>query len=183
MRLHSLIIDDFLGDFERWRSWFDSAQFLDIQSPVDQVTYPNICTELPLELISEIEAKLARNAAATRINFLFARLSPAGITPPHWAHNDASMGTLSMMLYLNRADDCQGGTHLLEHVHYGNDVSLEEWQRDTNQRELWRPVFECAMRPNRAFIFPAEQWHAAMPADGFGVVPADARLVLTAFFS
>ena len=185
MNLHSLIIDDFLDDFARWRAWFDTAKFSDVVSEVDGVTYPNICSELPQELHAEIVTKLALVANLTKVNLLFARLSPAGVRPPHWAHNDASMGRWSMMLYMNSvehfADEMEyHGTALLRHVK--GEPDAETWRQDTNLAYRWRHTLHCPMVSNRAFVFPAAQWHAALPIGGFGSTPTDGRLVVTAFF-
>lgn len=180
MKIHSLIVDDFLEDFARWRTWLDTADFADVVSEVDGVTYPNICSDLPPALHQEIVAKLRAVAGLSQLNWLFARMSPAGVQPPHWAHNDASMGARSMMLYVNRPEHCRGGTQLLTHVHCGNDVPADVWRRDTNANLAWRTTFDCQMQANRAFIFPAKQWHGASFA--FGTTQADSRIVITAFF-
>lgn len=181
MKIHSLIVDDFLEDFARWRTWLDTAEFADVISEVDGVTYPNICSDLPPALHQEIVAKLRAVAGLSQLNWLFARMSPAGVQPPHWAHNDASMGAWSMMLYVNRAEHCDGGTALLEHAE--GEPTPEIWKRDTNSTGKWFDVLKCPMVPNRAFIFPAGQWHGALPRHGFGTTQADSRVVITAFFT
>lgn len=184
MNLHSMIVDDFLEDFARWREWLDTATFGDVASDVDGVTYPHICMDLPADLRGEIFYKLqVWCGTGIKVNQLFARMSPAGVSPPHFAHHDLAMGNMSCMLYMNRREDCQGGTQLLTHHHYGDNVSRENWLLDTNKPELWDETFMCPMVPNRAFIFPAGKWHGAAPRDGFGTTPADSRLVITAFFN
>lgn len=180
MILHSLIYDDFLEDFDRWRTWFDQAPYEDVVSDVDNVTYPGICKDIPAELREEVRYKLQALTGMSRMNWLFARLSTEGMDPPHWAHHDGNMGAWSMMLYLNRREHCQGGTALLSHV-YG-EPTPEVWARDTNTPGMWCQTLRCQMVPNRAFVFRAEQWHAALPKGGFGHSPIDGRLVLTCFF-
>lgn len=181
MSLSIQIVDDFLEDFDQWRAWFDDADYRDVTSAVDSVTYPGICTPLPNELQAEINTRLRSLAGLCVMNHLFARISPAQSRPPHWAHHDGSMGAMSMMLYMNRSEHCCGGTALLEHVHA--EPSAETWQRDTNDSTRWRRTSTCPMASNRAFIFPARMWHAALPAAGFGSTTSDSRLVITAFFS
>ena len=180
MRLHSQIVDGFLEDFHRWRAWLDAARYDDFVSEVDGVTYPGICAPLPGELQEELRFKLQAVAGLQRMNWLFARLSVLGAHPPHWAHHDASMGAWSMMLYMNRAEHCDGGTALLRHKQ--DEITQEQWARDTNRPERWHLESVCPMAPNRAFIFRADQWHAAMPLGGFGGDVRDGRLVITAFF-
>lgn len=75
MKMHALIIDDFLDDFSRWRSWLDGAEFADVVSDVDGVTYPNICRDIPPALHQEIVAKLRAVAGLSQMNWLLDRKS------------------------------------------------------------------------------------------------------------
>lgn len=174
------IIDGFLPQFDAWRVFADHAEYADVVSPVDGVVYPGI---VDLSSVKPFfEALLSRaTCRPVSINHLFMRLSLDGAVPPHWAHHDALMGVQSMMLYMNRPEHCEGGTALLEHVS-GADPDDETWLRDTNRPEQWRTLSVCPMVTNRAFIFPAGMWHAALPRGGFGRTAQDGRLVLTAFF-
>lgn len=178
--MHSLIIDDFLDDFERWRACLDATSYVDITSDADGVVYPGICAELPQELQGEIRYKLQAVAGLTKVNYLFARLSIEGASPPHWAHHDGAMGARSLMLYMNRPEHCDGGTAMLRHKE--GDPSPQVWARDTNKPQQWHLESVCPMHANRAFIFRADQWHAAMPLGGFGKTARDGRLVITCFF-
>lgn len=180
MRLTSSIIDDFLDDFARWRAWLDEATYADVTNDADGVVYPGICGDLPGELQDEIRYKLVASAGVTKVNYLFARLSVTGSNPPHWAHHDGSMGARSLMLYMNRPQHCDGGTAMLRHR--DGEPSPEVWARDTNDAARWHLESVCHMRTNRAFVFRADQWHAALPRGGFGRDAYDGRLVITAFF-
>lgn len=180
MILTAMTADDFLDDFARWRSWLDDAAYADITNDADGVVYPGICAELPAELQSEISYKLGLICEVTKINYLFARLSVSGMNPPHWAHHDGAMGKRSLMLYMNRPEHCEGGTAMLRHR--DGEPSPEVWARDTNKPQQWRLESVCEMKPNRAFMFRADQWHAAMPRGGFGTDARNGRLVITAFF-
>jgi hypothetical protein len=180
VKLHNLILDDFLDDLARWRSWLDGATFHDVVSDVDGVTYPNICNWLPGPLHQEIVNKLRSVAGLKKLNWLFARMSPSGVHAPHFAHHDASMGAWSLMLYMNRVEHCDGGTAILRHKDGQADDAT--WARDTNDLTRWHMESMCPMVPNRAFIFQAGLWHGALPIGGFGSTQADARLVITAFF-
>ncbi len=175
------VLDDFLPEFVRWRAFADGAYYADVVSPVDGVAYPGI---VDLSQAAPLFVGLLGRAMGrpVSINHLFMRLSLAGMHPPHWAHHDALMGDWSMMLYLCRPEHCEGGTALLEHVS-GTDPDDATWTRDTNRPEQWRTLSVCPMATNRAFIFPARMWHAALPKGGFGTSAADGRLVLTAFFN
>jgi hypothetical protein len=178
--LHSVILDDFLPDFEGWRAWADGLTFRDELNPADGVNYPGICREVPtFGTRARLSAIMGR---PVKLHTLFMRLSLEGTPAPHQAHNDAAMGDFSLMVYLNRRKHCQGGTALLEHIS-GREPDLETWQRDTNRPHMWREYSLCQMAPNRAFIFRSNLWHRAEPVGGFGTDPANGRLVMTGFFS
>ncbi len=178
--LHSVILDDFLPDFAGWRAWADGLTYRDEVNPVDGVTYPGICREVPtFGTRARLSAIMGRPIT---LNRLFLRLTLEGMTVPHHAHHDAAMGEFSMMVYLNRAEHCAGGTALIEHIS-GVDPDVETWQRDTNRAHMWRDVSLCQMAPNRAFVFRSNLWHRAEPIGGFGTDAANGRLVMTGFFS
>ena len=187
MKLYHLVVDDFLEDFAFWREWADVQTFKDEVNPVDGVIYPGICKAVPSWGIQQRLNGIM--GVQVTINSIFMRLSPAGANPPHWAHNDASMGQYSLMLYLNRPEHCQGGTALLEHKLFGlrdgprDEEEMEAWKQNTNDADAWKQTMVCEMKTNRAFIFRSELMHAALPVSGFGKDAKDGRLVLTAFFN
>lgn len=193
MNLHAVILDNFLPDetFIALRAHADTANFGDFVSPVDNVKYPGICTDIDASIKPIIESRIQRLNKAWKVSYLFMRRSPQGTKAPHGAHTDKAMGTMSLMLYMNRLEHCTrfAGTSLLSHVDTGmsrNPVDEEElriWTRDTNRRLKWRVETFCPARPNRAFLFDAELMHRADPALGFGTTPQEARLVLTAFIA
>ena len=189
MQLHSMVVDDFLSYFDKVREWADGATFAPVTSPVDGVEYPGICADIPDNLKAEVHFKLQLVlGGAVKINHIFARLTTEGTPVPHQAHNDATMGMCSLMLYLNRIEDCEGGTELLAHtsagMEYGPQCETSQliWQQDTNRPQQWLTLGVCPMKPNRAFIFDARLMHRAAPVGGFGKDAKDGRLVLTAFF-
>lgn len=185
-----MIIDDFLTTFDTLREYADSATFEDVENDADGVVYPQICEDIPSECRDEILQHLAivKRAPLTH-HKLFMRLSPSGVHVPHVAHTDNVMGDYSMMLYLNRAEHCQGGTSLLKHRASGiayapeDEKYLEPVRADANDLDAWDVLETIPMAPARAFIFDARRFHRAEPVGGFGFTPANARLVLTAFFS
>lgn len=189
MIIRTLIVDDFLDNFEALREAADSVEFKDEVNPVDKVTYPNIFKGIPEGRAQEIESKLALLVGrAIKVNTMFARLSPRGVHVPHQVHTDTSMGDYSVMIYLNRLEDCRGGTSILRH-HAGmeseprTEAELKLWQRDYNDPMKWQITDHCAMVPNRMFLFRSDLFHRAEPVGGFGRDASDGRLVLTVFFS
>lgn len=185
MTPHSIIIDDFLSDFEGWREWADTAKYQPIENPVDGVVYPGICTAIP-SFGTQQRLSLVMGANV-KLRTLFMRLSLDGVDVPHQAHTDAVMGEYSLMLYLNRAEHCRGGTSLVRHVsgmdsHPTTPEQVAMWERDTNAPGKWSIYSMAEMKPNRAFIFRSDLFHRAEPVGGFGTDSTNGRLVLTAFF-
>lgn len=189
MKPVAYIGDDFLPDFGRVRAWADEASYADVVNPADGVAYPGICTSIPGWLAQEVwqgTRKLFGYAPICRA--IFTRLSLAGSKAPHQAHTDASMGQYSLMLYLNRPQDCVGGTSLLRHRETGaesnptDEAGVEIWKRDTNVADAWEPTLVCGMKANRALVFAADLYHRAEPIGGFGDNASNGRLVLTMFF-
>lgn len=185
------IMDNFLDSFDILRAYADDAIYADIENQADGVTYPGICSEIPRDIIAEINEKLGQITLSRTItlNSIFMRLSIQGAPVPHQAHNDSSMGRQSLMLYVNREEHCHGGTALVRHKETGiksapeTEHELHAVQMDANTPSAWESYFLCEMKPNRACIFDAELMHRAEPVGGFGNNPYDGRLVLTAFFS
>lgn len=174
---HSMIIDGFLPDFDDFRAWADTQLYAPVVNPADGVEYPGICANVPTwGTRQRLESIFGQ---PVKINTAFMRLSLEGVQAPHQAHNDALMGQYSLMLYLNRAEHCQGGTSLVRHAS-GDDMA--HWETDHSKPEMWRVYSMCEMRPNRAFIFRAELFHRAEPVNGFGRDATDGRLVYTCFF-
>lgn len=189
MRPQALIIDDFFDDFPRVREWADGATYGDVVNPVDKVVYPGICHDIPEHISEEVSGKVEHSMDFLIVpRTMFLRLSTLGSKAPHQAHTDVTMGQYSLMVYLNRAEHCAGGTALLRNRETGEETNPVDaygeqvWRRDTNNPAAWEKTLMCAMKPNRAFIFPAELYHRAEPIGGFGKTPKDGRLVLTLFF-
>lgn len=185
MKPHSIIIDDFLEDFDGWRNWADTCDYTSITNPRDGLAYEGIFTQVPTYGVQRRLSLIL--GAEARIRTIFLRLSLLGMKAPHQAHTDAIMGQYSMMLYLNRPQHCEGGTALVRHYtgldsNPANEEQEALWKRDTNDRAMWHVYSMCEMKSNRAFIFRADLMHTALPYGGFGVDATDGRLVMTAFF-
>jgi hypothetical protein len=185
-----IIIDDFLDDFNSFRAHCDGASYHGEKTPKDGVFYPGVSLDIPESVEKEIVSKVGRSLGKNiKLNVMFLRLTPFGMDAPHGAHTDSVMGDISLMVYMNRVEDCEGGTSLLLHKETGlsadpiNEKQENTWKADTNSSKAWQITGICPMVPNRAFIFNASIMHRAEPVGGFGVDAKDARLVLTAFFS
>jgi len=186
-----LVIDNFLTDFDAFREYCDTLNYKGEKNPVDGVFYPGVDLDVPDGFKNDITRKLSdiNGGGPVDIKAMFLSLSPEGTKAPHQAHTDSTMGEYSMMLYLNRLDDCEGGTSMVRHKKIGfstnpiNEKQLLAWKADHSNPECWDTYDYCEMRPNRACIFKSEQMHRSEPVGGFGVGASDARLVLVCFFS
>ena len=184
----TIIIDDFIGGFEAYRDILDSHIFSGVQSPVDGVFYKGVSADIPQHIADNIKANLDLYYENVEIKYQFVRISQEGIFAPHGAHNDASMSTHSCRLYLNRTEDCAGGTSFVSHVDEGmpygpeNDEQLKAWQLDSSNENKWNIDEIATMKPNRAVMFESDRMHRSEPVGGFGRTTKDARLVLVTFF-
>lgn len=181
------VVDNFLESYPALRQYADTAVFEDEINPVDNVVYPFICKAIPEGIRQEVIHRISRFLNRIPIcPTVFMRMSPAGVKPPHYAHTDKSMGDYSLMLYMT---DGAGGTAILRHKESGicynpeNQFYVDQVNTDMNNPDAWESVARVPMAQNRAAIFDASFFHAAMPYGGFGNDQTDARMVLTVFFS
>ena len=181
-------IDNFLEQYSSLKDFADNkATFADVENPVDGVSYPLICTEIPESIKSEIVDQLSMFMHRLIENpTIFIRMSPAGVHCPHVFHNDISMGNFSFMLYMdNRPNDA--GTGLFMHAGTGGRFptpeTIEEESRDINNPDAWIQYDMAESYENRGALFDANLYHAALPFGGYGKTQAESRKVLTCFFS
>ena len=187
--MDSKIIDDFLDDFESFRSYCDEVNYDGITNPADGVFYDGVSVDIPEAVKAEVIEKVAKDMGrSVTVKALFLRLSTESMDAPHQAHTDSLMGRYSLMLYMNKLEDCEGGTSLVIHKKTGlcrtpvNEKQLKTWQEDTNNQDAWQISQIAEMIPNRAFIFDASLMHRAEPVGGFGDNGKNGRLVLTMFY-
>lgn len=185
-----MIVDSFLTSYNELRDFADQADFKSAVNPIDNVSYPGICKDIPENIKLEILGKLSELKGSNLLRAeMFLRMSPKGAPCPHQAHTDVIMGDFSCMLYLNRQEHCMGGTSILRHKATGIGYAPESpdfikiISDDQNNPSAWDVVDYAVMHPNRAFIFKANRVHRAEPIGGFGATSKDARIVLTCFFS
>lgn len=182
-----IIIDNFIDLYPELRAFANFCTFSDIENPTDGVVYPGICTVIPEDIKTEILARIfnAVHRMPEKVT-MFMRRSPEGTPVPHIAHHDLSMGTQSLMLYLN--DHPEGGTAFLRHRDTGicyapeHEDFVEIARFDQNNIAEWAIIDQADMKQNRAVIFDAGLFHCALPVGGFGQ-GRHARTVLTVFFS
>lgn len=184
-----IVIDSFLDDFDSFRLHCDGVNYQGETNPEDGVFYDGVSLEIPIDIKEEISRKLSEiHNREVSINSMFLRLSSDGMDAPHQSHTDAVMGSFSLMLYMNRINDCEGGTSLVVHKRTGlcsNPINKKQqavWEQDHSNWDAWSIASICPMMPNRAFIFDSSLMHRAEPVGGFGNNSKDGRLVLTVFY-
>lgn len=184
-----VVFHDFLDDYESFISQSESFTFKDKYSPMDGVTYPNICEDFPESIRAEVISKLSGFfGAEIKDPKMVVRLSTEGARPPHLAHNDSVMAKYTFMLYLNKPEHCKGGTWFVDHVDepMSELVYKEEqhdiWKRDTNNPEKWKVIDSIGMQTNKGVLFSSNLMHMTAKPYGFGNSIKDGRLVLICFF-
>jgi hypothetical protein len=183
-----MIVDNFIESFPDLKEFSISGDFKDEVNPIDGVIYPLICKEIPKEIESEIIQRLALHMGKPIKNTtMFLRRSPVSVECPHQVHSDISMGSYSLMLYIN--DSISGtGTSLVRHESTGiaysptDEKYIASISDDQNDPDKWIITDMINAAPNRAFIFDACRLHRAEPVGGFGEGESS-RVVLTCFFS
>ena len=178
------VIDDFLMSPRSIKQEIISFGFKDII--YDGITYPRICL-LPLYSFN-LDQKLGLVMGfPVKINHMFARIMPIGHKSPHTVHSDEMMGKYSAHVYLSgdpllRALCPEYGLSLMEYVGHIriNDQTLhiEDYKDD----RLWNEYEFIPAEFNRLVVHDSSLFHCAMPTEGFGSTPEDARFVLTCFF-
>lgn len=184
MKLHHLVIDDFLDDFSYWREWADGLDYKDVVNPVDGESYPGIYAAVPTWGVkSRIERILGR---PINLHTLFLRLSVKGSETPQQIHSDLSMGSHAIIIYLR--DQAGAGTAFCRHKtgldkHPETERELATLVKDGSNAGEWDDYLLCEMKANRALIYDAHLLHRAIPVGGFGDSAKNGRLVMVGFFS
>lgn len=185
--LTPIVTEHFLSTFDELENYAISAEFKDQKNDIDGVIYPFICNVIPERVKAEVNHNLyVMLNRAPENQTLFMRRSPAGVSVPHIAHTDNSMGKFSLMLYLNNYPDC--GTAFLKHKETGcmhapeSQTMVDRVSKDQNDLNKWDIMHTVYAKKNRVCIFDAGYFHCAIPAGGFSDGNR-ARTVLTCFFS
>lgn len=183
-----MIVDRFLPSFDKLKEYTKTAVFKDEVNEVDGVIYPLICKEIPSYILDELVEKLSKiDGKEPKINAVFMRRSPKGVHCPHKVHTDNSMGSRSLMLYMDDISDVLYGTSLLQHKETGakdarhSPEVITKLIWDQNNDDAWDIYQMNYGHPNRAFIFDAHLLHRAEPIGGYGE-DSEARTVLTCFY-
>lgn len=148
------------------------------------------------ELKPEIEAVFGRPIDQ---QFTFFRRNVKGEMSKDMVHHDADTSEYVALLYLNRPEDCQGGTALFRHKATGKEEFPSEFgirragkspkreqakfTRDWMNAEAWEMTELLDMKFNRVIIYPCNWFHSRYPREAFGTTPEDSRTIWLSFFN
>jgi hypothetical protein len=126
------------------------------------------------------------------------RLNLQGELPHSWVHSDDICARYATVLYLNRPEQCRGGTAFWKHVKLGInylpsrtqlqrlgekvDDFYKEMEQDWKDLSLWKQIEFVPMKWNRFITYPTCFFHSRYPFEGFGKGPEDGRLIWICFY-
>jgi hypothetical protein len=191
-----IVIDDFLADPEvlraraltlnyampgpyPGRNSVERVKLEGLEEQVSSLVQEPLCEPNPLESHGKCRLTLASDNQVAKIH----------VDPSFW----------SGILYLNRPEDCRGGTEFFRHVATGTDqvpitieginamgyssyqaMSDQILSKDALDRSKWEHTMTVPMRFNRLVLLRPWLWHTSGP--GFGNSVENGRLVYLMFF-
>lgn len=183
------IVDNFLDDPMVVRNNAIQEGFTDQE--FQGSTYHTVNTNIPIEIKNKIE-----DVYGTCITMHVAAFRQGKKNSPihNLVHADNSCAKMAAVLYLNKPEDCAGGTAFWTHVKTGWDkmpsdtelqkagYTLDSFGKEWHEKDKWKLTSICGMRFNRIVFYPTEAFHSRWPFEGFGNNESNARLILAAFF-
>lgn len=195
MNLRIETLEDFLPDPLDYRECALKEKFYDIRGP-DGVTYHNINVRPSDELEETLSRRLGKRV---KCGYSLLRVNFAGEMPNHAIHTDNGYDQFAAILYLNRPEDCKGGTAFWKHRKYGwtnwpdesamrrtckkPEKIISQLQREANDESAWEQTHLAEMKFNRMIVYPTDQFHSRFPFPAFGATMETARLIWVSFFS
>jgi len=150
-----------------------------LEEQVSSIVQEPLCEPNPLESHGKCRLTLASDNQLAKIH----------VDPSFW----------SGILYLNRLEDCRGGTEFFRHIATGTDqvpitieginamgypsyqaMSEQILSKDALDRSKWEHTMTVPMRFNRLVLLRPWLWHTSGP--GFGNSVENGRLVYLMFF-
>lgn len=181
------IQDDFFENGLKARKAILSTPFIDVTSPIDNITYPHINLNIPKKIVAELTKKIESIMdSKIEIKFLFGRTMIKGRSVPNKVHSDITMGEYSALVYLSLnwpTNDSGTGFYKHDTEGFKADSCTDLSKIDSNSMEHWTKYLHCQAKFNRILIHKADYWHMAEPQDAWGDSPKNGRLVLTVFFN
>lgn len=196
MAISFIVIDDFLADPQALRqrslglkyknagtypgrNSIEHVKIEGLEEEVSSIVQERLCEPNPLHSHAKCRLTLASDDEPGRIH----------VDPSFW----------SGILYLNRPEDCQGGTEFYRHIPTGTDevprtieninafgyassseMSHQILEKDGGDRSKWELTMTVPMKFNRLLLLRPWLWHTSGP--GFGDCVENGRLVYLMFF-
>jgi len=196
MTVSLIVVDDFLREPEvvreralglsyensgsyPGRNSIERIKLEGLEDQVSSIVQEPLCEPVPLQSHGKCRLTLASDDHLARIH----------VDPSFW----------SGILYLNRPEDCQGGTEFYRHIPTGTDrvpptiaginamgyasypeMSAQILDQDAGDRSKWELTMTVPMRFNRLVLLRPWLWHTSGP--GFGDTVENGRLVYLMFF-
>lgn len=171
------------SDGRNFEDYFDCRLRFPVQHPIKMVAAAH-------ELIAKAyRANTQPKDPSVDINW-FMQVNPrrADHAVPHSDMTAGVRGSFTCLVYLNRLDECSGGTTFFRFKNSGSlildetyvntiksDKQVAETGRDywpMNAEKYWERLDSVDMAPGRLLIFPSEFYHAAFhPQDSFFEFP------------
>jgi uncharacterized protein (TIGR02466 family) len=203
-KIPTVVIDDFLQKPEEvrdivgrapaanWKHERGGKNFVDyydcrLRFPI---RYPNSMISTAQQVIQQVYKVATRPAdASVDVNwFMQIKEKRADFAVPHNDMTDKARRSFTCILYLNRPEECSGGTAFFRFKKSGSLVLDEPYVRAINAdsrlaetgldywggeaEDWWERVGAVDMLPGRLLIFPSEYFHAAYhPQNSFYEFP------------
>lgn len=185
MNVNLIVADDFLPNPEQVR---EAALKSDFGPRVhDGVTYQGVGVSNQPDF-SPLLANLLGSNVAIRMSFF--RCMVEGEEPTSYIHADNACAAFAGVLYLNKPEQCRGGTAFWRHKQtdwtswypgYGPEVA-KKIQADGQDESLWVQESLIGMRFNRFITYPTTQFHSMYPKAPWAKDRENARLIWACFY-
>jgi hypothetical protein len=189
-----LQFDDFAPDAAAVRQAVIDGEF-STQTGPDGAQYTGI-SQYPVPQWYQRIAELRGRPIVPRISCF--RMNLAGELPHSWVHSDDICAQFASVLYLNKPEQCKGGTAFWKHrlleidrllpkeelTKRGIDADAFYCQmtREWKILDHWEQIGFVTMQFNRFITYPTCLFHSRYPHEGFGSGPADGRLIWICFY-
>jgi Family of unknown function (DUF6445) len=188
------LLDDFAADALAVRQRVIAGGFKTETGP-DGALYSGI-SQYEVPHWHELIAEFAGGPIVPRLSCF--RLNLAGEFPNTFVHSDDICAQYASIVYLNRPEDCRGGTAFWKHKALQVDrlppaetlvsggMNPEAFyalmEREWQVKDAWEQVAVAEMRFNRFIAYPTSFFHSRWPFEAFGTTPEDGRLIWVCFF-
>jgi hypothetical protein len=186
------VVDDVFPEARELRRWImDSNKFETVEH--DGHKYSGVCLEVPGGVDGLIRMIPGMEKAEVAMQFF--RRNTIHDPMTSWIHADGGIADTAVVWYLNEINI--GGTALFRHNRFGwesmptpeqieaagmtMEQASEMLMNDATDEKHWTRLITIPARFNRMVCYPAQNFHARWPKEGFGEDDETARLIYVAF--